>query len=55
MTKVKVLIKGFIDMDKMKAWPTITLILDGKKKIITDPGTVKNQKIITDALKQEGL
>ena len=55
MAKVKVLIKGLINLEEMRAWPSSALIIDNEKIIITDPGTVKSQKVITDALEKEGL
>ena len=58
VAKVKVLVKGYINLknkNKGVGWSTIVLIIDGNKKIIVDPGTTKNQKIILDSLKKEGL
>lgn len=58
VTKVKILIKGsieIIDDSKGRGWSTMVLICDGKHKIIVDPGTVKNQKVIHDSLKKENL
>lgn len=55
MAEVKVLIEGYIYHGSGIACSTCTLIRDSDKKIIVDPGTVKDQKEIILALKKEGL
>ena len=55
MAKVKVLIEGYAKETK-NGWlasSTVTLIEDGKKKIITDPGI--NKKLLLERLKKEGF
>ncbi len=51
MAEVKILIEG----DTTADYPTITLIKDGDKKIIVDPGFLESQKMLVDKLKEEGL
>lgn len=55
VAEVKVLIKGFIDLKKDTGWSTISLIIDKDIIMVVDPGTVRSQKDIADALKKEGL
>jgi len=58
VAKVKVLIKGYIELlseFQGRVRPTIVLIDNGVNKIIVDPGTVKSQNIIHNALKKENL
>lgn len=58
MAEVKILIDGFTEEkpEKIeKAWPTMTLIRDGKWKIIVDPGTIKDPAIIINGLEKEGI
>lgn len=56
MAEVKVLLKGYLSNEvKGKTRPTISLIKDKNIIMISDPGVVKNQNVIIDALKKEGL
>lgn len=55
VAKVKILIKGFIDLEKSKGWSTTSLIIDKNLVMIVDPGTVYDSKYIIDELKKEGL
>jgi glyoxylase-like metal-dependent hydrolase (beta-lactamase superfamily II) len=60
MAEVKILIQGYLmadfkDKKKAGTCPTISLIRDQGKNIVVDPGTVKDQKIIRNKLKAEGL
>jgi len=56
MTKVKVLIEGYVKADGAKVMPTTTLIQDQNTNIIVDPGMGKNKKaVLRKALKKEGL
>ena len=56
MAEVKVLLKGYLsDEGNGRCMPTMCLIKDGDIIMISDPGVVQNQKVITDALKKEGL
>ena len=54
IAKVNVLIHGYFldDPPGGKACSTVTLVKDGKIKMIIDPGTTKNQKVIINALKK---
>jgi len=59
--EVNVLIEGFTNADSAnraedeKTACTTTLIKDGDKVIIVDPGVLDDQKIMIDALEKEGL
>lgn len=59
MAQVKILIEGYTSADKPgkkeRTCPTITLVRDGKKIIVVDPGTLANQGTLVGALKKEGL
>ena len=56
MTKVKILIYGYVKGDGSKVEPTTTLIQDGKTNIIVDPGMGKNKPTrFRKALAREGL
>lgn len=56
MTKVKVLIEGYVKDKDTKVVPTTTLIQDGKVNIVVDPGMGKNKKeVLEKALRKEGL
>lgn len=61
MAEVKVLISGTTKSDSWAAGQeesescTMTLIKDGNMKIVVDPGVLKNQRIMINALKKEGL
>lgn len=56
MTKVKVLIDGYVKKDGTKVVPTTTLIEDGKAKIIVDSGMGKDKvKALYKALQKKGL
>ena len=68
MAQVKILLKGYTSEEsgtqttkesdsspEEKTQCTITLIQDKDINMVVDPGTVKDQKRIIDALKKEGL
>jgi len=61
MAKVKVLVKGYTNADSIaesgeeKNCATITLILDEGLVIVVDPGVLKSQQILIDALNEEKL
>lgn len=61
MAEVKILVEGTTKSDSWAAGReesescTMTLIKDGDMKIVVDPGVLKNQQIMVDALKKEGL
>jgi glyoxylase-like metal-dependent hydrolase (beta-lactamase superfamily II) len=56
MPKVKILIKGYCSIDSNgHSCSTVTLVQDAKMKMIVDPGTLKSQKILINALKKEKL
>ena len=58
MAEVKILFEGFTTADSTGEEGTsctIILVKDGKIKMVVDPGTVKSQKVIASALKNEGL
>jgi glyoxylase-like metal-dependent hydrolase (beta-lactamase superfamily II) len=60
MAKVKILIEGYTTADtaesgEEKTCPTITLVKDKDIVMVVDPGVLEDQKILTDALKNEGL
>lgn len=55
--KVRILVEGYTsdDGDTENSCSTITLVQDENLNMIVDPGTLPDQKILIDALKQEGL
>lgn len=59
--EVKILIEGYTNADsgtktgEERTCPTITLVRDGELIIVVDPGVLKDQQILVDALKNEGL
>jgi glyoxylase-like metal-dependent hydrolase (beta-lactamase superfamily II) len=58
MAEVKILFEGFTTAESSSDEATsctIGLVKDGKIKMVVDPGTVKNQKVIVNALRKEGL
>ncbi|MGV8141845.1 MAG: MBL fold metallo-hydrolase [Candidatus Woesearchaeota archaeon] len=55
LAKVKIIVPGYIMHGSGIVCSTCTLIKSEGKNIIVDPGTTKNQRIIIDALKKEGL
>ncbi len=56
MAEVKVLIKGYLAKDTGgHTCATISLVRDQGLNIIVDPGTVKNEKVIINKLKQNNL
>ena len=57
MTKVKILVKGYISKEngEEKTQCTITLIQDKDINMVVDPGTLKDRQILIDALKKENL
>ena len=52
---VKVLVNGFIDLDKYRGWSSTSLVLDKDIVMVLDPGTVYDPNEITEALKKEGF
>lgn len=56
MAKVEILQTGYASTESNgRSSPTISLVSDGDKKIIVDPGVVKDQKVIVGALKKHNL
>jgi glyoxylase-like metal-dependent hydrolase (beta-lactamase superfamily II) len=56
MAEIKILVEGYVaDEEGGHSCSTITLVRDKDIVMIVDPGSVKDQKIIVDALKKEGL
>lgn len=55
MAEVKILLEGYLTKDFGGTCSTITLISDKDIKMIIDPGTVKDQKLIIDQLANDGL
>lgn len=57
MAEVKVLIEGYTTTGSAdeSSCCTMTLVKDGNIAMVTDPGTLKSQKLLIDALKNEGL
>lgn len=56
MAEVKILVEGYLSSEtKGRTRPTICLIKDKNINIISDPGVVKNQKIIIDSIKNNNL
>ena len=56
MAKVKILVEGYLSKDTGgHTCSTISLVRDKDINMIVDPGTTKNQEVIINALKQEGL
>ena len=41
---VKVLVNGFIDLDKYRGWSSTSLVLDKDIVMVLDPGTVYDPK-----------
>lgn len=57
MAEVKILVKGYTyeKSGQERACPTITLVKDKNIIMVVDPGTLKDQKILTEKLKEENL
>ncbi len=55
MTKVKILVQGYVSEGEENSCSTITLIQDKGINMVVDPGTLKDRQILIDALKKEGL
>lgn len=56
MAEVKVLVKGYTSADSEgRACSTVSLIRDKNIIMVCDPGTVKNQEVIKQALAKENL
>ena len=56
MAEVKILLKGYLSSEANgRVRPTISLIKDKNITMVSDPGVVKNQDVIIEALKKEGL
>ena len=56
MAEVKILVEGYVSgKDNNNSCCTISLIKDKNINMVIDPGTVKDQKLIIEALKKEKL
>ncbi|MFA6215478.1 MAG: MBL fold metallo-hydrolase [Patescibacteria group bacterium] len=57
MAEVKILIQGFTSGDNGdgETCPTITLVRDQGIIMVVDPGVLKSQSVLAEALKREGL
>lgn len=61
MAKVTILVQGFTNADakaasgQEKTCPTITLVREKDMVMVVDPGVLDDQKILVNALAQEGL
>jgi glyoxylase-like metal-dependent hydrolase (beta-lactamase superfamily II) len=57
MTEVKILVEGYESVDSKEeiACSTISLIRDKNVIMVVDPGTVKDHRILVNALRREGL
>jgi glyoxylase-like metal-dependent hydrolase (beta-lactamase superfamily II) len=57
MTEVKILVEGYesVNSKEETACSTISLVRDKNAIMVVDPGTVKDQRILVDALRKEGL
>lgn len=54
--KVTILLEGYVSAESDgHSCSTVTLVQDDGLNIVVDPGTLRNQKILVDALKKEGL
>jgi len=54
--KVKILLEGYVSAESGgHSCSTVTLVQDDGLNIVVDPGTLRNQKLLVDALKKEGL
>lgn len=54
--KVKILLKGYeSDESDGRSCSTVTLVQDDGLNMIVDPGTLRSQKLLVDALKKEDL
>jgi hypothetical protein len=57
MTEVKILIEGYTteDTPEETSCSTVTLVRDKNIIMVVDPGTMKDQKLLVEELKEEGL
>ncbi len=56
MAEIKILVEGYVSgKGNNNSCCTISLIKDKNINMVVDPGTVKDQKLITEALKKQGL
>lgn len=56
MAEIKILVEGYVSgKDNNNSCCTISLIKDKNINMVVDPGTVKDQQLIVEALKKEGL
>lgn len=55
MAKVKVLVEGYVSSDLNNACATVSLVKDKDIVMVVDPGALEDQKILVDALKDEGI
>jgi glyoxylase-like metal-dependent hydrolase (beta-lactamase superfamily II) len=58
MAEVKVLVKGYTNFgsgEEERTCPTMSLVKDKNIIMVTDPGVIKDKKILIDALKKEGV
>ncbi len=53
--QVKVIVEGYADFRKGVVWATTSVVLDGNIVMVVDPGTVSDQRIIVEGLKQAGV
>ncbi|MEK7664359.1 MAG: MBL fold metallo-hydrolase [Patescibacteria group bacterium] len=56
MAKVKILVEGYLSAgSEGRTGSTISLVLDNNIVMVVDPGFLKDQQILVDALEKEGL
>lgn len=55
MSKVTVLIEGYVKDDSERVQGTVTLVQDNGHNIVVDPGMTYDPRAIGDALKKQGL
>ncbi len=60
MAEIEILVEGYTNADSAesgeeKTSPTMCLVRDGDWIIVTDPGVVEDQKVISDALAKKNL
>ncbi|NOX71974.1 MAG: MBL fold metallo-hydrolase [Candidatus Micrarchaeota archaeon] len=56
MAEVKILLKGYVsDETGGHSCSTVTLVRNGKIRMVIDPGTLPSRNVLVDALKKEGI
>ncbi len=57
MAEVKILVEGYTSKNnnKSRTCPTITLVRDRNVVMVVDPGTVEEQEILVEKLRENGL